>query len=80
MNAMLEKWTGPALALESVPDRVGVPLAVLGGEAVDAARFAEAHWATKREANGRVVRPGLETAAVGGRFHEGIAQEILELQ
>src|SRR5262245_15840213 len=80
MNKMLEKWTGPALALESAPDRVGFPVHILSGEAVDVARFLETHWRARRDAEGHVLRPGLEQASGRGRFHAGIGQEILELQ
>ena len=77
---MLEKWSGPALALESAPERVGFPVHILSGEAVDAARFLETHWRARRDADGRVLRPGLEQASGRGRFHANVGNEILELQ
>jgi hypothetical protein len=79
-NAMLEKWEEAAGALPEQPARVGVPLHVLTGEAVDVARFLETHYPTRVDARGRVTRPGLDQAVSGGQFRKELGQEILELQ
>lgn len=56
-----------------------VPLHVLGGEAVDVARFGQRYWAAERESESlRVIRPGLELAGAG--LDQEIVADILTLQ
>src|SRR5262245_29520209 len=62
-SSALTLWTPQALALPSDELVISVPIHVVFGEAVDVARFFERYWTSERDADGNVVRPGLETVA-----------------
>jgi hypothetical protein len=70
-NADLAKWETEAWTL-TTSEPLRVPLSVLLAEAMDLAKSAV-------DSHGVVRRPGLEQAAVGGRFRASLGQEILEL-
>ncbi len=76
----VEKWMSQALALREVMDRLPVPFHVLTGEAVDVARFFEAHYAARRNAKGELEKPGLELVAKSETIYPELGAEILELQ
>jgi hypothetical protein len=75
---MLEKWQAAAVALPVVKANFSLPMRVLLGEAVDAARFVHAYWEPVKDSSGKLLRPGLSQA--GGRLTASVGTEILELQ
>jgi hypothetical protein len=81
-NGDLDRWRDAAsqVASDELPQS-NVPLHVLFGEAVDAARFAVKYWEPELDANERVVRFGLVSATgPKSRLYAGIADDILSLQ
>ena len=62
----INKWKDEVAALEEKRVRLGRPIDVFLGESIDVAKFHARYWAAIRDANGTIVRPGLELAA-GGR-------------
>jgi hypothetical protein len=82
MNSALEVWTPAAAEVKGDDVTLHVPLHVLFGEAVDVARFFEAHWKPQKDASGNIVRRGLDSAAGkhNKRLTEKTGDEILSLQ
>jgi len=79
-NAMLKKWTPAAYEIADPLQNLPAPFPVLVGEAIDVARFCEAHWEPQVDGKGKEVVPGLVSAVRPGLFEPGIGQDILELQ
>ena len=77
-NADLVKWETEAWA-QATTEPLCMPLAVLLAEAMDLARFFGKHYDSAVDSRGVMRCPGLEQAAVGGRFRASLGQEILEL-
>ncbi len=70
-STSIAKWKDAALAVGE-PRTLSVPIRVLLGESVEAAKFVEAYWEPGPE------RPGLLSA--GARLPRTIAEEILSLR
>jgi hypothetical protein len=59
----------------------GLPIHVLTGEAVDAAKFVGKYWHSERDPKSKVVtRPGLDLAGGPKRLSPGIGDELMALQ
>jgi len=76
-NQALDKWS--VLAVGAGEARLGAPLHVVLGEAVDLASLAEHHWSPRRDPKGNQL-PGFSTIASHALINEATAQEMRELQ
>ena len=74
------RWEARAWALETAARGLRVPFHVLASEALEVVRFCQRHWDAERDRDGRVVRPGLESAVREGTFDANVATELLELR
>lgn len=79
-NEMLKKWEPMAWNLEGPIEGLRFPFAALTGEAIDVVRFCQRNWKSIVEGEGKVTRPGLESAVGNGAFTEKTVQDVLELE